>query len=118
MPHDYEGSWDFDTAYARDIDREPTLPRSVRPRPALNENGSVRTQFERSRACPIDHVALKTSPDWSMLRHIGVQKVESFGDEPAYELELANCSCGTTLARVKETPTEDALALLRKAGAL
>lgn len=57
--------------------------------------------------CPIDHVAIKKDlVEWSKLDFIGVQPDMGTADEKYPPLELRNCTCGTTLARVmaEETP--------------
>lgn len=55
--------------------------------------------------CVADHADLVSgiSTKWDQLTPIGVQHVpgidDELGENAAYDLELANCSCGSTLAR-------------------
>jgi hypothetical protein len=68
-----------------------------------NTQGAVERYIaSKSRPrCTVDHEAIKQSPAWQSLKYIGIQHVEAWEGEPAYDLELRNCACGTTLARVK-----------------
>lgn len=55
--------------------------------------------------CVADHADLVSgiSTKWSELDFIGVQEVPAIGDglgeNAGYRLQLANCTCGSTLAR-------------------
>lgn len=54
-----------------------------------------------------DHEALKASPLWATLPHPpggGIQHVEATDDEPAAEVEMRNCACGSTLAIWRDLP--------------
>jgi hypothetical protein len=48
--------------------------------------------------CQLDHEALKTDERWPSLKFIGIQPDFTDDGEPA-PLALANCACGSTLAR-------------------
>lgn len=50
-----------------------------------------------------DHAALKLDDrSWNELAPDGIQQVEACGDEPAEELELRRCPCGSTLGRIRK----------------
>ncbi len=50
--------------------------------------------------CRIDHERIKADElHWSALHQIGRQQVPSYDASSSYELELANCICGSSLAR-------------------
>lgn len=46
--------------------------------------------------CPINHDAIKSSPAWSLLEPVGVQRALRPGRP---DLELRNCACGSTLGK-------------------
>ncbi len=45
---------DFDDQFERDLEKEPDLLRSRRPRPPLDERGTVRVQIEKLPPAPTD----------------------------------------------------------------
>jgi hypothetical protein len=48
---------------------------------------------------PAGHERLKANQEaWAGLELLGRQEVPGFDDEAAYELELRQCACGSTLA--------------------
>lgn len=50
-----------------------------------------------------DHAALKADPAaWAALELVGVQVTPEDEDGPEERLELRNCLCGSTLARLVE----------------
>lgn len=54
-----------------------------------------------ARRCQINHAALKAdAAAWSQLDLVGHQYTPAGDapDEPAFTLELRNCTCGSTLA--------------------
>ncbi len=59
----------------------------------------VSTRGERAVCCE-DHEELKTSDRWEGLVFIGIQHTPADDSGPAEDLELRNCECGTTLAKV------------------
>lgn len=117
---DRHGSWQFDDAYAKSVEQEPTYASTVRSRPPMNENGSVRAAFVRCTQA--SHEAAKSDPvQWGVMKSIGIMPVldESADDDTVRAvLELRNCpDCHSTLG--KELPASDAaLALLRERGLL
>ncbi len=52
--------------------------------------------------CKINnHAELKVDPvRWASLELVGTHHLEQAGDEPAEDIELRNCSCGSTLGKV------------------
>lgn len=46
--------------------------------------------------CPVDHERVKWTPAWDELPSIGIQPS---GDPDHPDLELKNCTCGTTLCK-------------------
>jgi len=60
------------------------------------------------------HEALKRDA-WESLTPIGI--MPAYTDEPRV-LELANCACGSTLAREVPATTDEALSILRREGLL
>lgn len=57
--------------------------------------------------CSIDHAALKMSDRWNDLAFAGRQYTPADKFGPELTLELRNCSCGSTLARIVETTDAD-----------
>lgn len=50
------------------------------------------------------HEAIKANPTkWNQLEFKGNQFVPECGDEPAETYEVRNCTCGSTLYKLKET---------------
>lgn len=54
-----------------------------------------------------NHEALKLTA-WTTLEYIGHQIIEADDEGPAEALELRNCVCGSTLAKLVEAPSVDA----------
>lgn len=51
----------------------------------------------------VDHAAIKLDDyAWLALPLDGIQTIEASGDEPAEELELRRCACGSTLGRIRK----------------
>ncbi len=50
--------------------------------------------------CTLDHESLKSDPRWDVLVLIGVQHTPADETGPAEDLELRNCYCGSTLAKL------------------
>lgn len=57
-----------------------------------------------SKCCPVEtHEEMKRDEiAWRAMRLVGVQDIAADDHGPAERLELRNCSCGSTLARVLE----------------
>jgi hypothetical protein len=50
--------------------------------------------------CPVDHEQIKQTMQWYDLEYVGPQPIPAIGGQPAYVLELRNCSCcQSTLAK-------------------
>lgn len=50
--------------------------------------------------CPESvHEAMKSSPEWSLLKPIGMQIIEERDDGKVEALEMRNCQCGSTLCK-------------------
>lgn len=115
---DRHGSWDYDTSFERDQDREPRYPSPRRRQ--LDERGSVRVQFvDVAAICSIEtHDALKADPiRWAALDEPKYMPAYNDDDQPMV-LECRNCTCGSTLAKMMPATTEQALAVLRREGLL
>ena len=116
----------FDTRLTRDLEREPSYRSRPRPIIPLTSASTLRTEMQRRAGlalkyggpcsvcqsqdctcvdddeCAVDHERVKQDPFWSGLHFVGIQ--QDFDDEgERADLELRNCFCGTTLARLAKT---------------
>lgn len=111
-----DDAFDFDRAYARDTDREPTY--GTRPRRSLSASGTVRISY----VCPSEvHEAMKLDGRFEQLPFANVarpyQLVERYKDEPGELLAVRNCRCGSTICKTVATDeAPDWLRILRDAG--
>lgn len=106
---------DFDDAFARDCEKEPSLLRTRR-KPQLVATGTLRQHFVCTSA---QHEAMKADGRFGSLPLAGrgYMLVEREGDEPAEVLECRNCECHSTLAKVIDTDESPTwLHTLRTAG--
>lgn len=55
---------------------------------------------DRDRRCTADHEQLKSTDAWWSLALVGQQHTPEDEIGPGEDLELRNCACGSTLARV------------------
>lgn len=112
-----ESHFDFERAFDRDVEREPT--HGDRSRRKLSATGSVRISY----VCPTDvHEAMKRDAKaWSEMGAADEPKympAYNDDDDAPMVLELRTCKCGSTLAMEVAPSTEAALNILRREGLL
>src|SRR5688572_21897322 len=69
--HVSEDHWDFERAYARDDEREPTRHRTSRQRPQLTSYGTLRRAHEeaqREKLCTVESLPLRPGYTRKMCR--------------------------------------------------